>query len=77
MNWLLKSYYLGGCAVTELNRDLLASSLLVVLTPLSVVVIRLINMRISTLHQDDTIRLIVENLDKLALLLLNDEVFQK
>ena len=77
MNWLLKSYYLGGSVVTELNCDLLASSLLVVLTPLTVVVIRLIDMRISTLHQDYTIRLIVENLDKLALLLLNNEVFQK
>ena len=63
--------------VTELNRDLLASSLLVVLIPLSVVVIRLIVMRILTFHQDNTIRLIVENLDKLALLLLNNEVFQK
>ena len=63
--------------VTELNRDLLASSLLVVLNPLSVVVIRLIVMRILTFHQDDAIRLIVENLDKLALLLLNNEVFQK
>ena len=63
--------------VTELNRDLLASSLLVVLIPLFVVVIRLIVMRILIFHQDDTIRLIVENLDKLALLLLNNEVFQK
>ena len=49
--------------VTELNRDLLASSLLVVLIPLFVVVIRLIVMRILMFHQDDAIRLIVENLD--------------
>ena len=64
--------------VAELNRDLFPSSLLVVLTPLPVPVLSLIVVVGGfTLDKDHAIRLIVKNCDKLALLLLDDEVFQK